>query len=370
MGAEAHKADSPDTKATPSLVDFVASVSGDGAVRVEESYGDGFVRLRVGEAERRQAKHDIRCIEDAVIELLRNARDAGAHTIILATTREGDERSVVILDDGVGIPASMRERIFDARVTSKLDTVHMDRWGVHGRGMALYSIRENARSARVMATAPGKGSSIRIDVDATTLAERKDQSSWPSLSKDDEGNPTLRGPHNIARACCEFSLEERSSCDVYLGSAAEALATMRALAQDGPSPERLLFVDDPAELPIIEQPATAADARELARVAGSLGLEISERTAHRILAGQVRPQRSVAARLRHHATSLGPHPVDLSRDQRGLKISDEDAGHFARVMERDFGYLAERYYLSLSCEPRVRVSHDRISVAFDFEKAD
>ena len=55
------------SKGTPSLADFVATVSGDSAIRVEESLGNGFVRLRVGEAERRQAKHDIRCAEDVVI---------------------------------------------------------------------------------------------------------------------------------------------------------------------------------------------------------------------------------------------------------------------------------------------------------------
>ena len=65
-----------------SLVDFVASMGGERSLRVEENYGDGFVRLRVAEAERRQAKHDIRCIEDVVIEMLRNSRDAGAETLI------------------------------------------------------------------------------------------------------------------------------------------------------------------------------------------------------------------------------------------------------------------------------------------------
>ncbi len=54
-----------------SLVDFVASMGGERSLRVEENYGDGFVRLRVAEAERRQAKHDIRCIEDVVIEMPR-----------------------------------------------------------------------------------------------------------------------------------------------------------------------------------------------------------------------------------------------------------------------------------------------------------
>ena len=229
--------------AVPSLVDFVAAVSGDTAVRVEESLGEGFVRLRVGEAERRQAKHDIRCIEDVAIEMLRNSRDAGARRILVATTREGDTRSLVMIDDGSGVPDSMRERIFDARVTSKLDTVHMDRWGVHGRGMALFSIKENTRMARVMASGKGLGSSIRVEADATELPERKDQSTWPSVGRGDEGQTQLKGPHNIIRTCCEFALEERPNCEVYLGSAADVLSTARALVEQSPDRSRLLFVD-------------------------------------------------------------------------------------------------------------------------------
>lgn len=119
------------------LADFVSDVLGSSAIRVEENLGDGYVRLVVDEAERRQARHDIRCVEDVVIEMLRNARDAGASQIFVATSRSGDERRLVMLDDGCGIPDELQEKVFEARVTSKLDTVHEDRWGIHGRGMAL-----------------------------------------------------------------------------------------------------------------------------------------------------------------------------------------------------------------------------------------
>ena len=49
------------------LISFIASMSGEGNLRVEENLGDGFVRLRVSEAERRQAKHDIQQVEDIVL---------------------------------------------------------------------------------------------------------------------------------------------------------------------------------------------------------------------------------------------------------------------------------------------------------------
>lgn len=51
-----------------------------------------------------------------VIELLRNARDAGASRIFLATQKTGNERLLTVLDDGQGIPAAQHERIFEPRV--------------------------------------------------------------------------------------------------------------------------------------------------------------------------------------------------------------------------------------------------------------
>ena len=355
------------------LVGFVSSMGGERSLRVEENLGEGYVRLRVSEAERRQAKHDVRCVEDVVIEMLRNARDAGARHVYVATSREGSLRTVTMLDDGSGIPEDMRDRVFEARVTSKLESVHMDRWGVHGRGMALYSIRENAVSAEVVSSAPGKGAAIRVVTDASTLPERADQSSWPSLGVDDDGDEAcVRGPHNIVRTCCEFALEERGSCEVYLGSPAEVVATARARVTPTVDGSDLLFVDSLADLPVLERLRAAADAGELREVASSLGLEMSERTAHRIVSGQIRPMRSVVARLTH-GSSEGPareRAVDLTRDRRGLRISREDVAEFSRAMERDFSILADRYYLSLSSDPRVRVGRGSITVTFDLEERD
>lgn len=358
----------PDDK---SLIQFVSAVAGDDQIRVEENLGAGFVRLMVSEAERRQAKHDIRCIEDAVVELLRNARDAGARHIFVATSREADTRTLTIIDDGSGIPVDMQSKVFDARVTSKLDTMHMDRWGVHGRGMALYSIKQNTVSAQVLSSAPGMGTSLQIVSDTGSLTERKDQSSWPTNTLDDDGNPSLRGPHNIIRTCCEFALEERSQCEVFLGSPAEIVATLRVRMK--PEDEsKLYFIDQLSELPVVERCYAAIDATELQQTAQSLGLEISERTAHRILSAQIRPLRSVAARMLHKGSSANKSnsSVDLLRDRRGLKLSDDDTDEFSRMMERDFSFIANRYYLSLAQEPRIRVSHDKIVVTFDIDKHD
>ena len=101
---------------------------------------------------------------------------------------------------------------------------------------------------------------------------------------------------------------------------------------------------------------------------------MSERTAHRIVSGQIRPLRSVAARLTRSAAPRGDAPrereVDLARDRRGLRVAPADVEEFSRVMERDFSLLADRYYLSLAGEPRVRVSGQRVTVTFDLAPSD
>ena len=356
---------------TSDLLDFVEAAPGDKTLRVEENLGEGFVRLRVGEAERRQAKHDIRCTEDIIVEMLRNARDAGATHIYLATTKDGSCRSIAMLDDGQGIPADMHERIFDARVTSKLDSVHMDRWGIHGRGMALYSIRENAQEARVMSSDTGLGTSLYIASDTNKLPERADQSTWPQLGIDDNNEQVLvRGPHNIIRECCEFALDTKHEVKLYLASPAEIIATIRHRIAADIDTSQFLFVDDLDKLPVLRRIYAAADALDLKQVAASLSLYISERTAHRILAGQIKPQRNVLAQLTRTSETSEPYEVDLCKDWRGLKVSKDDLEGFSRLLEKDFDFLTQRYYLTLCDTPKIRVSKNKISVTFTVDKTD
>ncbi len=353
------------------LSDFIADVTGESVARVEENFGAGYVRLVVDEAERRQARHDIRCVEDVVVELLRNARDAGATQIYLATTRQGDERHLTMIDDGSGVPLSMQERIFEARVTSKLDSIHEDRWGVHGRGMALFSIRQNARIARVRASGERMGTSIEV-ITGPELPERADQSTWPTLfTTEDDETTVARGPHNIPRTCCEFAFEERHSVTVFLGSPAEIVVTIRSRMASAMDDASLLFLDSIDSLPLLERLYAAVDAKELVEVASSLGLELSERTAHRILSGAIRPVRSVMARLTH-GTDKGQtsSPVDLSKDQRGLKLDEGDSKEFSRRMERAFSFISDRYYVALEDEPTVRCGKNKITVTFRIAKED
>lgn len=353
------------------LIDFVASVSGDNHLAVEEKLGDGFVRLKTAEAERRQAKHDIRCVEDIVIEMLRNARDAHAGNIYLATSREGSIKSLVFIDDGDGIPAEMHERIFEPRVTSKLETMVMDKWGVHGRGMALYSIKANTDDACVLSSALKLGASLGVRVDLDVLPEKTDQSSMPVIGRDEEDNLVVTsGPHNLNRTVAEFALDMKGVVNVFVGSPAEIAATLVERGGRQLTSTQLLFCDDISALPVILRPAAASDAAELVAVCGGLGLEMSERTAHRILAGQIEIVSPLLDTLMGKERSLQAHvhEVDLYRDRRGLKLSDDDRAAFSRALEDAFTTLAQRYYIELTDEPIIRVGKDAITVKFPFDK--
>lgn len=356
---------------TPSddLLNFVTSVSGDQFLKVEETFGDGFVRLKVSEAERRQAKHDIRSVEDIVIELLRNSRDAHASRIFVASWREGDHRHLTVIDDGTGIPEPMKDRVFEPRVTSKLESMVIDEWGVHGRGMALFSIRSNTQVARVAVSDPRKGTSVEIVVDLASLAEKTDQSTWPAVERDDEGELKVsRGPHNIVRRTAEFAIEH-TGIDVFLGTPSEVLTTMSMLARFELDSSELLFCDDARRFPVWQRAAAAADAAELAEIAAELAMPISERTAHRILGGELVPLRSVKALVmgddKRAPEAPGP---DIYRDRRGLKIHHADLTEFSRELESAFDALAEKYYLHLRTEPRITVGRDDIRVRFEVEK--
>jgi len=354
-----------------SMLDFVSSVSGDQYVKVEETLGDGFVRLKISEAERRQAKHDIRTFEDIVVEVLRNSRDAHARRIYVASSRDADLRTLTVLDDGVGVPPSMHERIFEPRVTSKLETMVMDRWGVHGRGMALFSVRSNVVKAELVASDLHKGTSILVVSDTTKLSEKADQSKWPTVERNEESGRLQvgTGPHNVVRRVVEFAVEH-PDLDVFLGTPTEILASMVAHARDRLDSRQLLFCDDSTQLPLWQRPAVAGDAAELVRTADSIGLHISERTAHRVLGGELGGLESVLELLAPAPEPTGPRRPDIYRDRRGLRIHHADIREFQRKLEDAFDLVAERYYLHLAGEPKVTVSRDSITVRFPVEKDD
>ena len=354
------------------LIDFVSSVSGDEFLKVEENLGDGFVRLKISEAERRQAKHDVRSFEDIVVELLRNSRDAHAQRIFVATTREGDVRTLTIIDDGIGVPTQLHETIFEPRVTSKLETMVMDRWGVHGRGMALFSVRSNVSSVKVASSDLHRGMALQVVADvANSLPERADQSSWPVVERDPEDGrlKVARGPHNIVRRIIEFACEH-PEIDLFYGSPTEILATLHWTAREFLDTSDLMFCEDRSRMLVWHRPALGADAAELVEIAAELGLSISERTAHRVMAAELAPLDPVIAQAVVEDEPAGPGAPDIYRDRRSLRIDHTDLDSFRRELEKAFDVISERYYLSLKGEPKVTVGSNEIRVRFSVEKED
>lgn len=360
------------------LESFIENVCGESHLRVEADLGDGFVRLRSAEAERRQAAHDIRSTEDIVIEMLRNARDAHAKSIFVATTREDKRRRIVMVDDGDGVPPAMHERVFEPRVTSKLDTMHMDKWGVHGRGMALYSIAVNAEVARIAASDSGKGASFVVETDLGKLGEKVDQSTFPTFERTESGSIAVRGPRNILRTACEFSLECRHSCTVYLGSATDVAATLYAFGLSSLTSAMRAFCTDTSELPVCKRLATAADPATFAEEAEKLGLILSERSARRIMDGEIEPLEPLVNRVRiageaDHDEAAPAAKANMrtrraSDDARGLKIDTTDLDEFSDRVAAAFASLARGYYLEPHVRPEIRVGKDGLSIRIPVEK--
>lgn len=353
-----------------SLTSFIEEVSGDSHLRVEDDLGDGFVRLRSAEAERRQARHDIRSTEDIVIEMLRNARDAHARSIFLALSREGSSRRICMIDDGDGIPHAMQSRIFEPRVTSKLDTMHVDKWGVHGRGMALFSIAENAESARVLSSEIGMGTALAVETNLDKLPEKTDQSSTPTFSLDEGGELQIRGPRNINRLVCEFAYEHRASLSVYCGSATDVAATLYGFGRATVSASARAFAKDPTELPVAKRLCLATDPESFVELSSAMGLPMSERSARRILDGSIGCLEPVADTVVFEGGGQrrGKQSKKLDADVRGLRIDAADMEDFSASLKTAFADLANRYYLESDVRPEIRVSRDGIHVIFPVSK--
>jgi hypothetical protein len=362
------------SKDSDSLLKFVSNVSGVDYRRIEEELGDGFVRLNIHEAERRQARHDIRNVEDIVVELLRNARDAKAEKIFLASHKaDSSERRFVIVDDGCGIPARMQQKIFESRVTSKLDSAVFDDFGFHGRGMALYSIKCMVSSVAIIESQPGKGSIFEVSVDTRKIYERKDQSTFPVLI--DRGRTAkLKGPHNTQRALAEFAL----SCPqigVYYGSPAQILATMHSLGTIDldDADQRHESNKTGLKKKYWQHIGPIADGAALARAAQDLfRLPVSERNAWRIASGDIEPLPDMLTILKSQKEGLQTgRASNLSSETNVTKyIPKEELEVLSKAIGQSIRGIEGKYFIKIQGKPKVTKSKNRIKVVIDLEPAE
>ncbi len=346
------------------FLNFIEETSGVGHLRVEDHLGDGYVRLHVAEAEKRQAKHDIQSSEDILIEMLRNARDASAKHIFVALAKEGSTRSICMVDDGVGIPEHLQEKIFEPRVTSKLDSMHVDTWGVHGRGMALYSISLNAEKAYVARSDRNRGSALYVETDVNKLPERTDQSSIPAVRLKKDGSLVIRGAKNLNRTLIEFILTEQQGLVVYAGSPLDIIATLYHLGCSA--------FDSLPDGCIMKDFARCTSPAELQSQAKDAGLFTSERSARRVLDGVIAPLEPFISVLDKDSLKSGatsePQAVDISKDSRGLRLDESYKQDFLDDISHAYDKLARAHYLDPGCEPSLSLDHDELVIRIPLHK--
>jgi hypothetical protein len=281
--------------------------------------GSGFARL-AGQEGARRGPSRLHYVEDALLELLRNARDAGARSVFVASSLKNRRyRTLTVLDDGHGFPDTHTALIFEPGVTTRHLSPVLDDTdkAPHGAGLSLYHIKNAAVSAEVLSTS--SPTSIKVTFDTHSLPERALQS------------PSRPSHTNLLATLQNFSSRDVS---LYYASPARILATL-------------------LNNHIIPWPPTRG---ELGERATALGLEVSLRTAQRVWSGEISPVGRVADEegMAVRSESEGGRGVG---DGPVLVIGEEDKRGIADILRR----AARAGYLELG-EVELRSRPGEISV--------
>ncbi|MBA2533714.1 MAG: ATP-binding protein [Rubrobacter sp.] len=275
--------------------------------------GAGFARLTGIEGARRGPSR-ITHVEDALLELLRNARDAGATSIYVASTlRDRRYRILTVIDNGHGIPESHRDLILEPGVTTRHLNPVTDPEGPssspHGAGLSLYQIR--ARSLKTSVLSTSAPTSIQATFDTTTLPERTLQSAT---------RPSTTNLKATLKRFTETTKTHRqpSLLYAYYGPPARILATLLC--------HRIIPL--------------RRDGGRLREEAAALGLGVSTRSVQRIVRGEVRPLEDVS----EVEGAGGPGREQVAAADGGgpvLVLGDEDRARIADILRRAAraGYL-------------------------------
>jgi hypothetical protein len=279
---------------------FLSELGLDSVLNVEQDLGEGYVKLRISEAERRQSLQDIKSVEDIVIELLRNSRDGGAKNIFIGTKKvEDKKRFIYFIDDGQGIPKKFHNLIFEARITSKLENAVKDIYGFHGRGMALFSIKLNVDDIKVVYSGEGQGAVFFLDIDLNKIPEKKDQSVLPQIVELDGNLNIIGGVNNIPKTLVEFNLQN-PDINIFYGTPSQIIMSMRhsfknyAVSEVFPKFEDwanlLDYLDNNKEIKVCNIPGLTDDYLILSNIVRNFfNMEISERTIQRIVYEEFKP---------------------------------------------------------------------------------
>jgi hypothetical protein len=264
--------------------------------------GAGFARLTGVEGARRGPSR-ITHVEDALLELARNARDAGATNIYVASTlKERRYRTLTVIDDGHGIPKSHRDLILQPGVTTR----HLNPVTepgdpvVHGAGLSLYQIKGHSLETKVLSTS--SPTSIQATFDTNVLPERALQSTTrPSQSN-------LRATLQRFTATTNAHSPRLHS---YYGPPARILATL-------------------LHNRIIPKQRDSSGLRETAL---GLGLDVSVRSVQRILRGEVLPVEYVSGGEGDEVVR-GRKVVGRRDGGPILELGEEESARIADILRR------------------------------------
>jgi Histidine kinase-, DNA gyrase B-, and HSP90-like ATPase len=179
--------------------------------------GDGFARLTGAEGVRR-SPFRLRSVEDALFELLRNSRDAGARNVYVASSlRARRYRTLVVIDDGHGIPETHKHLIFEPGVTTRhLSPVSEQDGASHGAGLSLYHIKNAAFLAEV--SSASSPTAVKVAFDTRTIPEKSLQS--PPLPEARQTSKT-----NLPATLASFAAQKEAP-RLYYASPARILARL------------------------------------------------------------------------------------------------------------------------------------------------
>ncbi len=349
------------------LFKFVKEFARKSTLTIEEDLGNGYVRLRVTEAEKRQALQDIRCVEDVVRELVRNSRDANSRRIYVASQKEKNRwRYITVIDDGKGIPESVQKRIFDSRVTSKAEEVVEDLFGIHGRGMALFSIKNTVDSIHLVRSEEGRGAIFKVVIDTHKLNEKGDQSTFPRLNME-EGRIIPQGTRNILHTLVEFVFEENPP-EIFYGSNSETLSLLYAHSNEILRIQPHSSSEDKSILPMWHDISLIKEGKRLQEYAEGLGLEVSQRNAFRILDGEINPPPSINQRAEcvlptHKEIMDRPKPESKERFLPGnlsKRFSEDDLDIIKCKLTEACNLIGKKYFLKV-VECKAKKARDKIN---------
>lgn len=370
---------------------FLSELKIKDSLNIEEDLGDGYVKLKISEAERRQALQDINCVEDVIVELLRNSRDAGSKNIFIGTKKiEDKRRKIYFIDDGNGIPPNLQKLIFQSRVTSKMENGIKDPYGFHGRGMALFSIKLNVDDISIVFSDKSKGASFYIDIDLLKIPEKKDQSVVPQIIKTDGDLSIIGGVNNIIKTIIEFQLQNKD-INFFYGSPTQILATMREVLRKDKKYdsypkfdrwEKLKNFIGKNKVKITEIPVLTDNYNLMDMISKNMfNMDISQRGIQRIIYNEIKALEPLKidldSDLREKINNLSEDEVDSKPDKKlvlydesklASRFKDEEIRCIIKTLEDKIKELGEKYFITTGKKIEYKKANNIIKLLIELKQ--